>query len=39
MKASFENHDKVVQLLATAGATLNLLHRVCVYDLSDKLCK
>ena len=30
MKASFENHDKVVQLLVTAGATLDLLHRVCI---------
>jgi hypothetical protein len=28
MKASFENRDKVVQLLITAGATLDLLHRV-----------
>ena len=28
MKASFENHDKVVQLLVAAGATLDLLHQV-----------
>ena len=30
MKASFENRDKVVQLLVNAGATLDLLHRVCM---------
>jgi hypothetical protein len=28
MKASIENHDKVVQLLITAGAKLDLLHQV-----------
>ncbi len=28
MKASIENHDKVVQLLVTAGAKLDLLHQV-----------
>jgi hypothetical protein len=28
MKASIENHDKIVQLLVTAGAKLDLLHQV-----------
>ena len=29
MSASFENRDKVVQLLVSAGATVDLVHRVC----------
>ena len=33
MKASFENHDKIVQLLITTGATLDLLHRVCTIKI------
>lgn len=28
MKASFENHEKVVELLISAGATLDFLHEV-----------
>ena len=28
MKASFENHEKVVELLVSAGATLDFLHEV-----------
>ena len=28
MKASIENHDRIVQLLIAAGAKLDLLHQV-----------
>ena len=43
MKASIENHDRVVQLLVAAGAKLNLLHQVqhniiLYIDLVKKLC-
>ena len=42
MKASIENHDRVVQLLVAAGAKLDLLHQVqhniLYMDLVKKLC-